>query len=147
MTSNNLLTHEDFERFQGNFFSDLNLSEEKQRYEKVIAVSAKWRYRIVAFKPLHWFSKHNLIFCRLQIITGLKRFHMFAWAFWNGNSHEMFKSRYFRVSPSQRIAFESSRFSSLLRIYSTNIDSFVIDSLRLPLTFLAFYLLSVIRKQ
>ena len=38
-------------------------------------------------------------------------------------------------------------FLLVLRLYSMNADSFVIDSLRLPLTFVAFYLLSVIRKQ
>ena len=38
-------------------------------------------------------------------------------------------------------------FLLVLRLYSMNADSFVTDSLRLPLTFVAFYLLSVIRKQ
>ena len=57
---NLLLGHEDFQRFQGNFLPDLNLSA-----RKILKLYSDYplskSYRITAFNLKHWFNEHNLI--------------------------------------------------------------------------------------
>ena len=46
-----------------------------------------------------------------------------------------------------RTSYSKTQMLLQRRIYTTNIDCFVVDSMRLHLTFVAFCLLSVVRKQ
>ena len=59
MTSNNLIMHEDFQRFQGNGLPDLNLSGQKKLKRYSGYLPSERTALILALKPLHCFNKSS----------------------------------------------------------------------------------------
>ena len=59
ITSNNLIMHEDFQRFQGNGLPDLNLSGQKKLKRYSGYLPSERTELILALKPLHCFNKSS----------------------------------------------------------------------------------------